>query len=424
MAVPDRSGPNQSGPNRSRRQFLQRTALLAAGAPVLAGLLDACARNAENGPPEWPANLTIAAPDRPVTWDITADNRPIPDGLGPEQDATLKLYSYAGYISTEAIESFQDTYGARVEVSTFNHTDEALVNLRKGDLDVDVYTPGYDQIGRLTAGGLLRPLNHSYLPNLKNLWPVFSNPWYDQEGRFSVPYTVYTTGIAWRSDQIRADLGALRNPYESLWDPAFKNQTAVLDDWHTAMAMVLLKLGITDVNTSSAEDLIRVGEALAQLKANTAPAVTVTMFSDLPAGVFSLSQMWSGDIINARNFLPEGVSPDILRYWFPADGKGLVENDLMVLPRGGNNPVLAHLFINHMLDPDVAAANFAAIGFQPPQVSIDPDSLVQSGVIPETLKSAIVRPEYFDVGYRILELDRANDEAWHRVWNTVKLGRP
>ncbi len=40
MAVPDRSGPNQSGPNRSRRQFLQRTALLAAGAPVLAGLLD------------------------------------------------------------------------------------------------------------------------------------------------------------------------------------------------------------------------------------------------------------------------------------------------------------------------------------------------------------------------------------------------
>ena len=414
MPVPGRSRLN-------RRQFLQRTALLAAGAPALAVLLDACS---ENEQPDWPPNLRIATPDSPVTWDITADNMPIPDGLGPEKDAALTLYSYAGYISPEAVESFQDRYGARVEVSTFNNTDDALANIRDGLVDVDIYTPSYDQIGRMATGHLLRPINHSYLPNLKNLWPVFTNPWYDRESRYSVPYSVYTTGIAWRADQVRADLGALRNPYDSLWDPAYKNQTAVLDDWHTVMAMVLLKLGITDVNTSSAEDLNRVGEALAQMKANTAPAVTVTMFSDLPAGLFSLSQMWSGDIINAKNYLPEGVSPDILRYWFPADGKGLVENDLMVMPRGGRNPVLAHLFINHMLDPEVAKSNFEATGFQPPQVSIDPDVLVASGFIPNTLRSAIVQPEFFDVGYRILELDPANDEAWHRVWNTFKLGRP
>ena len=40
--------------------------------------------------------------------------------------------------------------------------------------------------------------------------------------------------------------------------------------------------------------------------------------------------MWSGDIINAQSYLPEGASADILRYWFPADGKGEVDNDLMV----------------------------------------------------------------------------------------------
>ena len=64
-----------------------------------------------------------------------------------------------------------------------------------------------------------------------------------------MPYTVYTTGIGWRTDQVPADIGALKNPYDSLWDPAYKDKTAVIDDWHTAMAMVLLKLGITDVNT-------------------------------------------------------------------------------------------------------------------------------------------------------------------------------
>jgi spermidine/putrescine transport system substrate-binding protein len=139
------------------------------------------------------------------------------------------------------------------------------------------------------------------------------------------------------------------------------------------MAMVLLKLGITDVNTSSADDLQKVADALTGLRTSTAPAIAVTMFSDLPAGLISVAQMWSGDIINAKNFLPEGVGPDVLRYWFPADGRGLVENDMMVVLRGGKNPVLAHLFLDHMLESEVARANFAAIGYQPPQVSLNQD---------------------------------------------------
>jgi spermidine/putrescine transport system substrate-binding protein len=188
------------------------------------------------------------------------------------------------------------------------------------------------------------------------------------------------------------------------------------------MAMVLLKLGIADVNTSSADDLKKLGEQLTGLVAATSPKVTVTMYSDLPAGQIGLSQMWSGDVINAVNYLPEGVKPDILRYWFPADGKGLVDNDLIVLLRAGKNPVLGHLFLNHMLEPEVAKQNFQQIGYQPPQVSLSPDSLVAEGLVPENLKSAIVRPEYFDVGYRLLELDPANDAAWHNVWRTFKAG--
>ena len=412
MPVPNRPGPN-------RRQFLQRAALLAAGTPALVAFLDACSKAGQSSSAP---SLTIAAPSSPVKWDIPDDNKAIADGLGPEKGATLQLYSYADYMAPEAVKSFEDKYGVKVQISTFNDTDEALTKIRGGNVDYDIFFPSYDQIGRLVTGGLVRPLNHSYVPNIKNVWPFFANPWYDQEWRYSVPYTVYTTGLGWRNDQVPADIGALKNPYAALWDPAYKNKTAVIDDWHTAMAMVLLKLGITDVNTSSADDLKKAGDALTELVAATSPKVTITMYSDLPAGQISLSQMWSGDIINAQSYLPEGVSADILRYWFPADGKGLVDNDLMVSLRGGKNPVLSHLFINHMLEPDVAKQNFSAIGYQPPQVSINPDSLVAEGFIPENLKSAIVRPEYFDVGYRILELDPANDTAWHNVWRAFKAG--
>jgi spermidine/putrescine transport system substrate-binding protein len=408
--------PNGHGP--TRRQFLARAGLLAASAPALAAFLAACSKS---GPSSSAPSLTLAKPDSPVTWDIADDNKPIGDGMAPEKGATLKIYNYADYLSPQAIKTFEDKYGCKIEVSTFNDGDEAITKLRSG-VDFDIYNANYTEISRLVTGNLLRPLNHSYIPNISNVWPSFTNPWYDQGWRYTVPYTIYTTGIGWRSDQVPADIGKLSNPYASLWDPAYKGKTAILDDWHSAMAMVLLKEGITDVNTSSEADLKKVGEQLTALEQATSPKVTITMYSDLPAGQMGLAQMWSGDIINAQSYLPEGVGTEILQYWFPQDGKGLVDNDMWVTLRGGKNPVLAHLFLDHMLDPAVAKENFSAIGYQPPQNSITADSLIGEEFIPENLRAAIVRPEYFDAGYRLLELDAANDQAWHNIWNAFNAG--
>ena len=402
----------------TRRQFLARAAILAAGAPALAAVLQACSKS---GPSSSAPSLTLAAPDSPVTWNIADDNKPIADGLAPEKGATLKIYNYADYLSPQAIKSFEDQYDIKIEVSTFNDGDEAITKLRSG-VDFDIYNANYTEISRLVNGNLLRPLNHSYIPDITNVWPTFTNPWYDQEWRYTVPYTIYTTGIGWRTDQVPADIAALQNPYDSLWDPAYKGKTAVLDDFHTAMAMVLLRQGITDINTSSEADLKMVGEQLQALAQATSPKVTITMYDSLPTGQLGLAQMWSGDIINAQSYLPEGTGTEILRYWFPSDGKGMVDNDMWVTLRGGKNPVLSHLFINHILNPDVAKENFSAIGYQPPQNSITPDSLVQEEFIPENLRSAIVKPEYFDTGYRLLELDAANETAWRNVWQAFNAG--
>ena len=402
----------------TRRQFLARAAILAAGAPALAAVLQACSKS---GPSSSAPSLTLAAPDSPVKWNIADDNKPIADGLAPEKGATLKIYNYADYLSPQAIKNFEDQYDTKIEVSTFNDGDEAITKLRSG-VDFDIYNANYTEISRLVNGNLLRPLNHSYIPDITNVWPTFTNPWYDQEWRYTVPYTIYTTGIGWRTDQVPADIGALQNPYDSLWDPTYKGKTAVLDDFHTTMAMVLLRQGITDINTSSEADLKMVGEQLQALAQATSPKVTITMYDSLPTGQLGLAQMWSGDIINAQSYLPEGTGTEILRYWFPSDGKGMVDNDMWVTLRGGKNPVLSHLFINHLLNPEVAKENFSAIGYQPPQNSITPDSLVQEEFIPENLRSAIVKPEYFETGYRLLELDAANETAWRNVWQAFNAG--
>jgi spermidine/putrescine transport system substrate-binding protein len=404
--------------------MLQRAALLSLGAPTLGALLEACTRSTGRGSTP-SGSLTLAAPTHPVTWPISKSNAPIANGLSPERGATLRLYNYADYIAPGVVKDFEKKYAkydVNVTVSTFNDTDEAITKIRTGAVPYDIYFPSYDQISRMVAGGLIRPLNHSYISNIGNLWPAFQNPWYDQQWRYSVPYSVYTTGIGWRSDKVSTDIPALPNPYDTLWDQKYAGQTAVIDDWHTAMAMCLLRAGRTDINTASTDDLKILQQQLDELAAKSRPKVTITMYNDLPGGQLAQCQMWSGDVVNAQYYLPKGTSVDVLRYWFPPDGKGMVDNDLMVILAGGKNPVLAHLFIQHMLDTKVSLRNFGYIGYQPPQRSLDTDALVQQGFVPKNLKEAVVKEEYFDVGYRLLELTADNDAAWHQLWLAFKAG--
>ena len=79
-------------------------------------------------------------------------------------------------------------------------------------------------------------------------------------------------------------------------------------------------------------------------------------------------------------------------------------------------------FLDHMLDPTVAKANFAFTGYQCPQVSITPQSLIDEGVIPASLATAVVLPGYFDSGYRLLELSPETDAKYQAIWQQFKAG--
>ena len=75
-----------------------------------------------------------------------------------------------------------------------------------------------------------------------------------------------------------------------------------------------------------------------------------------------------------------------------------------------------------MLDEKNSLRNFGFIGYQPPQKTLDTDRLVADGYLPENLATAAVKEEWFDTSYRLLELDVANDQAWHQVWQQFKAG--
>ena len=408
-------------PQLSRRSLLQASLATAATGSLLAACGGSNSGTGGGSPGGGATTLQIASPSNPVTWPVDK-SLIIESGLTPEPGSTLKIYNYADYLSPRVLKNFKKEYGVKIELSTFNDTEEALSKIASGSLEYDLFYPSYDQIGKLVASGLARPLNQDYLPHISNCWDQFVNPFYDQGWQYSVPYTVYTTGIGWNTDLVGDDIGALDNPYDSLWDKKYAGTTAVIDDWHTMMAMVLLRDGIHDINTEDDASIDLMRTRMKELAAATDPKVTVNMYNDLPAGQFGLSQMWSGDIVNAVYYLPKGKKPAILRYWFPGDGRGQVDNDLMVVLNQGKNPVAAHHFMNYLLDEKISIQNFGYTGYQPPQTSINPASMVEDGFIPDNLREATVLQEWFDTGDRLLGMPIDVEQKWLAVWQEFKAG--
>jgi spermidine/putrescine transport system substrate-binding protein len=402
--------------NLTRRDFIHKTATTSL---TLSGVVAAVTACSPFERPDKKDPLVLARPESPVTLPIHDDNLPLEDGLEPEFDTTLRIFNWEEYLRPRVVNDFAEKYDVDVEITSFADMDDALATLRSGS-NFDVFFHRTDVISRLVEEKLLRPLNHGYIPNLTaDVWTVYQNPFYDQGAQYGVPYTVYTTGIMWRTDRVDEDIAALSNPYKVFWDEQYRGRIHLLDDYREVISMVLLKNGITDLNTGDGEALATVDRDLANLAENVG-GVDIDAYTDVPAGDAWIHQAWSGDAIASPYYFAEGEDPSVIRYWFPSDGQGAVANDCIGVLREASNPVLAHHFIDYLLNFDVATRNFAWNGYQPPQLKLRPSQLVAQGYIPEYLRNTIVERESFNRGFMQMELSPLADELWHRVWEAFE----
>jgi spermidine/putrescine transport system substrate-binding protein len=404
-----------------RREFVQRSAVGVFALSSMGTLLSACGGGDDGNfrPPE----LQLARPDNPVKWPIFDDNPPVASGLEPE-GGPLRIYNWNGYLWPKIKKDFGKKYGVKVEETYFSTTDEAIAKISSGAVDFDVFFPTTDRIGRIVVGKQLQPLNHDYLPNLaKSVWPSLQDPWYDKGSQYTVPYTTWTTGIGYRVDKVKTTPFDLSNPYEIYWDQANTGKTYLLDDSRDAPAHMLLKNGITDINTENPDDIELAKSELKSLTDAVNVKLSTDDYTNVPEGRAWVHEMWSGSAISAQWYLPKGVGTDALGFWFPANGRGDIGNDMIAIPRSAKNPVLAHLFLNYLLDAKHGYDNFANyVGYQPPFTSLDPDRLVSDGVVPANLRTAIVRESDFDTGYPLTELTPDGQKLWQNAWAEFKAG--
>jgi spermidine/putrescine transport system substrate-binding protein len=407
----------------TRREFVVRSALAGVALPSVSAILAACGGGTSSAGS--PAGLQLARPDSPVTLPATADNPAVADGSSPES-GPLRIFGYNDYIWKKVRNDFANKHGVDIEYTVFDTPDEMVSKMQTNGSDFDlIVTVTLENIGKLAQGGLLQPLNHTYLSNVQDqLWTSIPD-FYDVGRAYSVPYVVYTTGIAWRNDEVSDDIGGMDNPYDILWDTRFTGQTHMLNGSRDLIAMALLRKGY-DPNESDPTILDTAKQDLLDGADSMGWKFDHVDYTELSTNGWEIHNTWSGQMVYYQYYLPKDLDITALSYIWPPQGAGkkggLISHDLFAIPKGAKNPVLAHALIDFLYEPDNALANYTYEGYQPPVDSLDLKTAIAKGYLPSSLDYTFVTQDMLSMGVSELELAPSVNQLYQQIYQEVTGG--
>ncbi len=258
---------------------------------------------------------------------------------------TVRLLTWPEYISPESLHQFEAEYAVKVELDLVPNTAELVERMLRNSANVDVVVPPDYAIRELEAHHRLDVLDHARLTNLRHLEIQFrrERP-HDPGSRMSVVKDWGTTGFMFRTDVIQGK----PTSWSDFWNlaEAHTGRVTVLDSQLEVIGAAL-KLRGHSQNSTSPDELRAARAELLRLKPHLL-AFETDYKRLLASGKAVLALGWSGD---AARLKAQGVP---VHYVIPKEGAQVWEYD-WAIPRRAPDPGTAHLFINFMLRPDVAA---------------------------------------------------------------------
>ena len=234
----------------SRRDFLIRAGGATLALPTMSAILAACSKPGTDsgGASASASDIPIATLEQPVELPLTQD--PIAADT-PIEGGPLILYNWDDYIYKRRSPAFEDEFGVDVEITTFNNMEEGIQKLVSGQVTPDVFVPTPGYLRRLVQKDLLQPLQHELVPNMANVWPIFSDPGpvLRPEWNYTVPYMIYTRGVAYRRDRVEDARGWQRRA-GTRCGTRLQGAIAYYDSYGDTIAIMLLRNGSLDANSA------------------------------------------------------------------------------------------------------------------------------------------------------------------------------
>jgi putrescine transport system substrate-binding protein len=136
--------------------------------------------------------------------------------------------------------------------------------------------------------------------------------------------------------------------------------------------------------------------------------------NDLANGEICVAMGWSGDMLIARDRAAEAEQGVEIGYTIPKEG-AVIWFDNLAIPADAPHPKNAHLFIDYIMEPQVAAAIsnyvFYANGNRASMPHVDDEVKTDPGIYPSDSVKAKLFPDLADSP----KFTRTLQRAWTRV---------
>jgi putrescine transport system substrate-binding protein len=342
------------------------------------------------------------------------------------EEKVLHVYNWSDYIADDTIKNFEKETGIKVTYDNFDTNEILHAKLVAGKSGYDVVVPS-SYWARLQAdGGLLKKLDKSKLPNLKNLDPDLQATLakVDPGNQYMVDWLWGYTTVGINVDKVKKALGALPMP-DNAWDLLFKPEyvsklkscgVSVLDSPTDLIPAALHYLGKPPFPQSQA-DFKDVPALLKGIRPSITLFSSSGYINDLATGAVCLSFGWSGDINIARRRAIDSKNGQKIEALVPKTG-GVLFFDTMVIPVDAPHPDNAHKFINYILRPEVHASLTNKVFYANPNKASRP--LVR----PDVASNASVFLSPADMQKMALPAALTNDvrKTMTRVYTAFKTG--
>jgi putrescine transport system substrate-binding protein len=282
-----------------------------------------------------------------------------------DEPKLLNIYNWSDYIADDTIKNFEKETGIKVNYDNYDANEILHAKLVAGKTGYDIVVPGSHFAKTQIAGGLLQKLDKTKLTNWgnldKGLLEQLANV--DPGNQYLVDWMWGYVTVGINIPKVKAALGDLPMP-DNAWSLIFDPKYAAklkgcgvnfLDSASEVLPVAMLYVGKPAYSTTAADY-----DAASKMLKSVRPYVTRFSSSgyinDLASGALCAVMGYSGDIniARARAIEANPKGQPAIEALIPKGGATLFF-DTMAIPKDAPHPNNAHLFINYILRPEVAA---------------------------------------------------------------------
>ena len=282
------------------------------------------------------------------------------------EEKVLNIYNWSDYIADDTIANFEKETGIKVHYDNYDANEILHAKLIAGKTGYDIVVPGAHFAKTQIEGGLFQKLDKSKLTNWGNLDKGLLEQLaaVDPGNQYLVDWMWGYVTVGINTAKVKAALGSEPMPdnaWSLIFDPKYASKLKscginFLDSASEVLPVAMMYAGKPPYSKTAA-DYKAAEEVLKKVRPYVTRFSSSGYINDMAGGQLCVVMGYSGDIniARARAIEANPKQPPQIEALIPKGGATLFF-DSMAIPKDAPHPGNAHLWINYILRPDVAAA--------------------------------------------------------------------